>query len=492
MRPVRAGTRPAEPRPQQGRLGAGDPANEQAAHRWRWPFVATAVSIGAAMAWSLLVPWHETLAHGSLTAWRVPGDIWATLRSAHVIAWGDLGGVYGAGTGLIAFPGAALLLVPVALVDSALGLTESFPFTLPHPTAWFVLGPYEVALSCLVLFALDALAARLRVPARRRVLLVWLEAAVLFPVSAIWGHPEDAVAVALLLWALERAADDRWTAAGWLVGAAVAVQPLVLLGLPVLVGAGGRRQLATLLVRAALPAVAVVAVPLAAAPHATWHALVAQPNFPNIDHPTPWTALAPRLGGHGRSLAVAAGPGRLVALALALAGAPMAWRWRDRLDRLSALLAGALALRVLTESVLVPYYLWPPLAVALVAAAAARSWRLLVVAATGALAGSVLAEVSVPWLLWWTAAVAAVTGAVAVAGWAVVPRAAQSQGERAPGRNSSSAAILPLAPVGHGRCSEAGASQLSPAAAGLPRRSGRAAAAAAAAAAARCGRGERG
>jgi hypothetical protein len=46
-----------------------------------------------------------------------------------------------------------------------------------------------------------------------------------------------------------------------------------------------------------------------------------QPNFPNLNHRTPWTALAPSIGGHGLVMAVADGPGRLVAIVIAM-GSP--------------------------------------------------------------------------------------------------------------------------------------------------------------------------
>ncbi len=404
-----------------------------------WPLAMTVASVVGAMGWSLLAVVHSD----GLVMWRVPGDIWGTLRGAHVVAWGDIGGVYRAGTGLVSFPGTAVLLVPVALVSSALGLTESFPYPLPHPTAWLVLGPYEVVLASVALFAVDALARRLAVPAGRRAWLSVTGAIVLFPVDALWGHPEDAVAVGLLLYGLRAGLDGRLVSAGWLAGAAVAVQPLVLLGLPVVAAVIGWRRLPGLAVRTALPAAAVLAVCLVGAEHATVHALLDQPNFPRIDRVTPWTALAPRLGGRGRSLAVAAGPGRLVALAGAVAVGAGLWRcrWatvvgarhRSRWVRAGSAaspmvvpsptadaaagpilgmggsavvwaLAVALSLRCLTESVMDPYYLWPPLGVGLLAAATASGragGKRFAVAGAAAVATTVLAELHLVWWVWW-------------------------------------------------------------------------------------------
>jgi hypothetical protein len=281
----------------------------------------------------------------------------------------------------------------------ALGLTESFPYVLPHPTAWMILGPYEIVISCTALFACDALAERLGVGRARRAWLCVVQGVVLWNVSVHWGHPEDALAMALAIYALVLALDGRWTGAGWLFGAAVATQPLVLLMLPVLMAMAGRQRVVALLTRAALPALALLATPLVAEFHTTAHALVAQPNYPNLDHVTPWTALAPRLGGSGKGLMVAAGPGRVLAMVLACALGWRARRWRNRPDALVVAAAAALCLRCLTESVMVAFYAWPVLAVALVVAA--RRSRTLALAAGAALVVTVSGDSRLGEWAWW-------------------------------------------------------------------------------------------
>jgi hypothetical protein len=170
---------------------------------------------------------------------------------------------------------------------------------------------------------------------------------------------------------------------------------------------------------------------------------------------------------------VAAGPGRMGALVLASAGAPLAWRWRRRLDRLVALVAAALALRVATESVLVPFYLWPPLAVGLAVAAGARSWRPLALAAAVALIGTGSAEVSLPWLVWWALAVATVAGTLAVAARSVARSGRLVACDPRPlavaAGGSSSSVIVPLAPQERDRCSEGCAGRVGSALAGPPK-----------------------
>jgi hypothetical protein len=329
------------------------------------------------------------------------------------VGWGDLGGVYGAGAGLVTFPGILLALAPVAMVTGALGLTESFPKFLPHPQAWLVLGPYEMLLGSVVLFACDALAERLGVGRGRRALLCLAEVGVLWNVVVWWGHPEDAVAVGLAVYALVLALDGRWTGAGWLFGAALATQPLVLLMFPVILGLAGRRQVVGLTVRSTAPVVALVLTPLISQFHATAHALLDQPNFPGVDHATPWTALAPVLSGRGHSLTVAAGPGRLVALVLACALGWWARRWRHEPDLIVWAAAVALALRCLTESVMVGFYVWPALALALVVAARVR-WRLAAATAVAMLTTAVT-QWHLTWLPWWSIVTAGLLLALAVA-----------------------------------------------------------------------------
>ena len=141
-------------------------------------------------------------------------------------------------------------------------MTESFPFAVPHPTAWLLLGPYEILIGCSALFAFEALAAHLEISPQRRVMLCVAEGVVLWPTLVLWGHPEDALALALGVYGLVLALDGKWTGAGWLFGAAVATQPLVILMLPVLLAMAGRQRALALLVRSVLPAAALLATPL--------------------------------------------------------------------------------------------------------------------------------------------------------------------------------------------------------------------------------------
>jgi hypothetical protein len=275
--------------------------------------------------------------------------------------------------------------------------------------------PYVLILSCIALFAFDALAERLKVSRSRRAVLCVTEAVLLWPAVALWGHPEDAVAVALATYALIFTLDKRFVGAGWLFGAAVAFQPLVLLMLPVLLAVAGRPRMFGMAVRSVLPAAVLITGPLIANFSATFRTLTEQPNFPNLNHQTPWTALSPHLGGQGLDETVAGGPGRVLAIVLSVGiGIWVARHWRDQPDRIVLACAVALALRCYTESVMDDYYLWASLAVGVVVAARCNRWRFLAAVAL-AIAATVFAQRALGWVPWWMIQIGALTALLVVA-----------------------------------------------------------------------------
>lgn len=345
------------------------------AARRLFPLLATSGLIVIGMTVSLLGPRLV-----GQTGWSLPHDLWGTLLAAQRLVRLELGGLYTQPTGLVTFPGAAVILAPAVLLSDAAGLSLHIPGPHnPQPLIWLLAGPYMIAISAVALFGVDALAEQLQVSRRKRAVLAVASTAALWNVSVQWGHPEDAVAVGLLLFAILALPDGQPLRSAWLTGAAVAVQPLVLLALPIMLAAIQPRQLARFLIRTAIPATALLGVAAAANWSATAHAVTSQPNWPAVDHPTPWTSLAPHIAGG----AVAAGPGRLLAILVAcgcalivarrLRAARQTGQWsRAALRELLWWVALSLALRLAFESVMVAYYLWPALAVTLIAAT--RSW----------------------------------------------------------------------------------------------------------------------
>jgi hypothetical protein len=378
--------------------------------RRMFPLLATVGLIAFGMASTI---WWGPAMLGK-AAWSLPDDLWATLAAAQRLLHGNLAGLYTPPTRLITFPGAAVILVPIVAVIDAAGLSlQAQNAHNLYPAVWLVAGPYEIALSAMALFAADAVAEHLGADRAKRAVLAGASAVALWSVAVRWGHPEDAVAVGLLLYAILALARGRTGRAAWLTGAAVAVQPLVLLAVPVVAVAVERRRLAGFLARAAAPAVVLLGAAAAANWSATFHAVTSQPNWISIDQTTPWAALAP---GTGTGQSVAAGPARLLAILVACGCALAAgrrWRaargapaWSTRtLAEVLWWTALALAVRSVFEPVMVAYYLWPPLAVALIAAS--RDWSRLIPTSVAAAAVTLASQLTLhgPWT-WWTPMVA--------------------------------------------------------------------------------------
>ncbi len=416
-----------------GRRPAGDGAARPARASWParrvFPLIASA---GLLLLGMFTTTWGPTLT--GRTEWALPYDLWGTLIATTRLAHGNIGGLYAPGTGLISLPGAAVILLPCAALISGLGLSLVIPGPHNlHPAVWLVAGPYQIALCCLSLFAADALAEELGVARAKRGLLAVASAGILWSVSARWGHPEDAVAVGLLLYAVLAQSRGQPARAGWLAGAAVCVQPLVLLALPVMLALLPWRRMVPFLVRAALPSAALLAATAIANWHDTYTAVTSQPNSPVINHPTAWTSLAAPMAGQN----VAAGPFRLATIVLACLFAVLIRRywqsrgqWPGESGRWTAALladvlwwaALTLALRSFFEPVMVSYYPWPPMAVALIPAATLSWPRLL---AAGVVAGGLTAAAQGPshavWI-WWVPLVAGLVVLLLIAR----PRAGQA------------------------------------------------------------------
>jgi hypothetical protein len=298
--------------------------------------------------------------------WTIPTDIWLEVRDAHYVGWGGLSFVYSAHTDLVTLPGFAVIMWPVVTLCSALGLSESAPILqLTEPHAWFLVGPFSMAMTGVALFALNALARRLGISRTSRHVLMVVEGIALWSTVDMWGHPEDVVALGFAVYALIFLLDRRWTGAGWFLGIAIAMQLYVVVLIPIVIALIGWRKATEVLARSAIiPGFFLVAV-LVPNFHGSITALLNQPNFPKANFPTPWVLLAPKLS----SVTVAAGPGRIIGLVVAVALAIPAYRWRGNPAAVVWLAGVVLGVRCIFESVMDPYYVMPALALALVAGA---------------------------------------------------------------------------------------------------------------------------
>ena len=350
-----------------------------------------------------MVEWDPLVHHSQ--NWVIGGDVWGIFRGAQYVSWGDLGGIYNQGNGVVAFPGMEVLLAPVAFVSDHFHLVSSFgPFVIHRPSTALVLMPAELVLASTVVFAADALAERLGVNRRRRICLCAAVAVVAWPTTAIWGHAEDALAMTFTLYALTAMLNRKWALMGWLLGVGVLMQPLVVLLLPLLLGATPRGQRFLLGVRALVLSTFLVVVAFAGDAADAYRSMIEQPTPPSINHATPWSYLSPVLtsekattlhgaylttvkgqGGHlathpvttiGKAVVeVSGGAGRMIDVALAVLIGLVVWRRPQSDTRILWLAAVVLASRCFFEPVMTPYYLAPPIFLCLIMASRQRGKR---------------------------------------------------------------------------------------------------------------------
>jgi hypothetical protein len=358
---------------------------------WRlhvWPFSGMIALLVGGLAYTFF--WYPVVHH--IGAWNTPPDLWGTFRDAHYIIWDGEGLVYNANTNFVTFPGIAVLLSPFAEIQQAFHLTESFPVFLDKPTAWYVLGPVDMLCGGILLFPLDAIARRLCLTNGRRALATFFGTVLIFPVVVFWGHPEDTLALALALYALLAAYDRKWLHSAFFFALAVVFQPLILLILPIALAYVPFKKWPAFAAVTVLPTAVLLIPPLVQEWKPTIYAIIKQPNFPTIDHATPWLGLAPVLTRAGRihtytlhyskhvhkfvwapvrefvGETVAAGPGRTIALVLACLVGVYVARRKPPLAEVIWWAAFALALRCVFESVMDPYYVVPSLVLVVVLA----------------------------------------------------------------------------------------------------------------------------
>jgi hypothetical protein len=410
-----------------------------------WPLLASVLFVIVGVIY--FFRWGSVFHHNP-SQWLSPGDLWDTVRASTSLVAGHLGAIYSSHSGFFSPPAFLIVLAPLSALRYRFNTTfvevRDHGHLLAHPLSYHatsggpyfttstaflgakqfavhselfvVLALYVLVLSCVVLLACDALAERLQIPSSRRAVLSVAEAVLLWNVVVIWGHPQDAIAVAFAIYSVIFALDRRFSGAGWLFGLALAFQPLTIVVFPILLGISGRNKALGLALRGVVPAAVLLIGPFVADFHSTYRSVVVQPAFPDTryNHKTPWTSLAPTISGRGVNTTVGGGPLRVVVLALAAGLGWVVIRWRDRPEMVVWAVAVALALRCYLEAVMTPYYIWPALAVAAVVAARSTWPRFAIVLAV-AIATTILAQTRMGLWPWWIVDVGGVTIVLAVA-----------------------------------------------------------------------------
>jgi hypothetical protein len=323
---------------------------------WRAAVVLGLALIACSFAFALLYP--LVLGHGCPCRDRdgqlvlvvaTPRDFWVAVEAARYVANGALGFVYESSRYLTALPLYPILLAPLVAVGQALGLSEP-----PAPTAtmYLLLAPFTVGLATPLLLQVRGLVRETAAGASALSAQVWTALLVGMPVLVVCGHGEDALALLALLAAVRLGGRERWVAAGFLVGFAVASKQWAVLALPPLLARSPQGERSRLVgASLALPVALALFVLAVDWSHAS-RALLHPPNYPGYGHAAPWV--------DDEAATVVTAPFRLAVLALAVALAGRCGRGTSP-SRLLAVLGLTLLARCAFEPVVHVYYLAPGL-----------------------------------------------------------------------------------------------------------------------------------
>jgi hypothetical protein len=365
------------------------------------PVMVTVWLVAGSVVYSLV--WSAFAHH----KWQVYTDLWNSAGMALAVGQLHFSAVYAFPSQIDSPPGFEYLLAPFMVLGHAVGLRT----TITHGGGFMVYGlllvPLATLMAASVLFALDAIARYWRFSDRQRTLLSAVAGLSVLSDVVFWGHPEDCIALALVLWAALAAARNEPLGvprAGWLLGVAVAFQPLALLAVAPVVARYGWRDLWRSAWRVALPSVLLLAPELLTSARVTLHRVVDQPYFPADESSTPFGHFARALG-HGM---YSGGTLRLVSTLAAMILGYVACRRRHELPTVFFVMSLAFTLRVLLESELLGFYFLPVVALCLLLTIR-RSWSLFGVCAAASVACLILGNRRAHDILFWWPAIMATT-----------------------------------------------------------------------------------
>jgi hypothetical protein len=386
------------------------------------PVAVTALLAAAAAMYSVI--W-TALAHHR---WQVYTDLWNSAGVGLDVGQAHFSAVYAYPSQLDSPPGLEYALAPFMLLGRGLGLRT----VIAHGGGFMVFGlllaPLAMLMAGSVLFALDSLARAWNFSDRRRVALALVAGLSVVSDVVFWGHPEDCIALAFVLWAALAADRDEprgVTRAGWLLGLGVALQPLALLAVAPVVARYGWRDLWRSAWRVVLPSVLILLPELLTSAAVTVHRVVDQPYFPADESSTPFGHFARALG-HGM---YSGGTLRLVSTLAAMVLGFIACRRRHDLPTVLFVMSLAFTLRVLLESELLGFYFFPVVALCLLLTVRQSGSRFGVCAAASVVC-LILGNRRVHDIVfWWPAIMATTIFMVGLAGASVRSRPAAGEQE---------------------------------------------------------------
>ena len=290
-------------------------------HSWRGPLDSTVDAFGrrkialgvsllaviGAMAFAIL---DSSLLHGSGQYEASFDDLWRNWADgAYLTFGGGYGHIYVLDRTLETAPALQVVIAPIARLAS--GLSFPNPSVVLYPQAFWVAGPLFLAALALPLCAGDRWLQFMGISELRRRLPILAVMAITLPPIALFGHPEDMVALGAMLYGLIAAMEGRHRATGWWLGVALAFQFFAFLAIPITLVFLKRRQWAAAIVPMVVVPLSVLLIPLVTEPSATIRQVLHQRVYEDMGYISPTWHLDP-------------GEGALIRVLVALVSIPVA------------------------------------------------------------------------------------------------------------------------------------------------------------------------
>ncbi len=195
------------------------------------PLLGMLVIVVTGMTYSFL--WNRLFYHS--TNWDTPDDIWNTFRAAQYVTWGGKVRFTTIRQRSRLFPESPFILAPVAKVAGHLHLSSWLlrPSRNPRRGGFSDRSNWHSVPT--LLFPLDIGSPTFQCGVTATNVLLVVRDALIWPSVALWGHPEDALSLALGIYGLIAARRVTGFASELFFGLAMSIQPLVLLLVPVVV-----------------------------------------------------------------------------------------------------------------------------------------------------------------------------------------------------------------------------------------------------------------
>ena len=137
-----------------------------------------------------------------------------SILASQYVSNGAFGFVYSPTPFYVISPLLAVLMAPTTLLADHLHLLYDYPYQIQHPTVWLIAGPYGMALCFPLYVAARKLAYQIGLAAQAAIVQWASLILAAIPMAVLYGHFEDALCLAAVMFAVVLLLQERHRAGG--------------------------------------------------------------------------------------------------------------------------------------------------------------------------------------------------------------------------------------------------------------------------------------